>query len=136
MLHQSPVNDVDMVSQARHEQNVAIAAGNIEAASLFWTEDVTLRGGLGSCISGRDAYRALFDSPRNENSLIYVREPDLIEISRDWPLAFESGTWVAKRGSLEGPIAITGRYAAQWVKCDGHWLIRSEVFVALQDFRR
>jgi hypothetical protein len=26
---------------------------------------------------------------------------------------------------------IGGRYSAQWVKRDGRWLIRSEVFVAL-----
>ena len=128
---QSLVNDAEMVRQARLDQNYAMAIGDIEAAASFWTEDVTLRRGLGASIIGKDAYRALLDPSPNENGLIYVREPDLIDISPHWPLGFESGRWTARRGSLDGPIAITGRYSAQWVKRDGYWLIRSEVFVAL-----
>ena len=131
MLEKSLVDEAEMVRQARLYQNNAMAIGNIEAAASFWTEDVTLRRGLGASIIGKEAYRALLDSSPNENSLIYVREPDLIDISPHWPLGFESGTWTARRGSLDGPIAITGRYSAQWVKRDGYWLIRSEVFVAL-----
>ena len=34
-------------------------------------------------------------------------------------------------GKADGPVVISGRYSAQWVKRDGNWLIRSEVFVAL-----
>lgn len=131
MPEKSLVNEAEMIRQARLYQNNAMAVGNIEAAASFWTEDVTLRCGLGTSIIGKDAYRALFDPSPNENSLIYVREPDFIDISPHWPLGFESGIWTARRGSLDGSIAITGRYSAQWVKRDGYWLIRSEIFVAL-----
>jgi hypothetical protein len=48
-----------------------------------------------------------------------------------WPLGYEEGTWTGRLGSATGTIVITGRYAAQWVKRGGQWLIRSEVFVAL-----
>jgi ketosteroid isomerase-like protein len=131
MPEKSLVNDAEMVRQARLYQNDAMAIGNIEAAASFWTEDITLRRGLGASIIGKDAYRALLDPSPNESSLIYVREPDLIDISPHWPLAYESGTWTARRGGMDGPIMITGRYSAQWVKRDGYWLIRSEIFVAL-----
>ena len=131
MPEKSFVTDANMIRQARLHQNDAMAIGNIEVAASFWTEDVTLRRGLGASVIGKDAYRALLDPSPNEDSLIYVREPDLIDISPHWPLGFEVGTWTARRGRLDGPIVITGLYSAQWVKRDGYWLIRSEVFVAL-----
>ena len=131
ILQKLLTSDVDLVLQARIDQNIAIATGDSERIASFWTEDVTLRGGLGSYVIGKDAYRALFDAASKEKSLIYVREPDFIEVSPDWPLAFESGTWKACRGNPDNTPLIQGRYSAQWVKRQGHWLIRSELFVAL-----
>jgi len=123
--------EVEQVRKARLDQNRAMAVGDAKLAASFWTDDVTLRGGLGSSVVGKDAYRALLDIAPNEKSFIYVREPDFIEVSSDWPLAYESGIWTARYGRAEGPPIITGRYSAQWVKREGHWLIRSEVFVAI-----
>ncbi len=130
-VHAGLLEDADAIRQARLEQNVAMAEGDVERAAQFWTEDITLRRGLGSSVMGKEAYRALIKTTPNEKSLIYVREPDFIEVSPDWPLAYESGTWSGRRGGAEGPVGISGRYAAQWVKREGSWLIRSEVFVAL-----
>jgi len=125
------LSDQNAIRQARMDQNDAFAIGDRERVASFWTEDITLRRGLGTSVIGKDAYRALIDSAPNENSLIYVREPNFIEISPDWPLAFESGIWTARRGTPNTPPLMTGRYSAQWVKRDGCWLIRSELFVAL-----
>lgn len=131
MPQQSLNSDIEAVHQARLKQNDAMAAGDVESAASFWTEDVTLRRGLGASVIGKDAYRALLEAIPNKKSLIYVREPDLIDVSPHWPLAYESGMWTARRGSIDGPIVITGRYSAQWIKREGYWLIRSEIFVAL-----
>jgi hypothetical protein len=38
---------------------------------------------------------------------------------------------VGHRGSANGPIAISGRYSALWVKREGRSFIRAEVFVAI-----
>lgn len=124
-------SDVDVVRQARMDQNDAMASGDIERVASFWTDDITLRRGLGASLVGKDVYRALMDAAPNEESVIYVREPDLIEVSPNWPLAFECGTWTARRGGPNNPPLISGRYSAQWVKWEGRWLIRSELFVAL-----
>lgn len=121
-------SDIESIRQARIDQNRAMALGDAEQAATFWTDDITLRRGLGDSIIGKDAYRNLINPAPNEHSLVYVREPDLIEISSQWPLAYESGVWTAMRES--SPV-ISGRYSAQWVKRNGTWLIRSEVFVAL-----
>ncbi len=127
MPQESLSYDAQAIRVARHCQNEAMATGDAESAALFWTEDITLRRGFGASIIGKDAYRALL----LEKSLIYIREPEFIEVSPHWPLAYESGTWTAHLGSGEGPAVITGRYSAQWVKREDRWFIRSEIFVAL-----
>jgi len=120
------------VRAARAEQNKAIAAGDVNRIAEFWTDDVEIRRGLGQLIVGRDAYRQLFMAKGNRDSaLVYQREPVVIVVSPKWPLAYESGTWTAHVGAADGPVVISGQYAAQWVKRADRWLIRGEVFVAL-----
>ncbi len=116
--------DADLIKQSRLQQNEAMAKGKTELAASFWTDDVTLRRGLGTAVHGKEAYRALLDSP-----ILFVRIPDAIEVSPHWPLAYESGNWTALK---EDQTIMTGKYAAQWVKRADKWLIRSELFVALQ----
>lgn len=123
--HQPANGDVEAIRSARVEQNRAIAAGDAARAAEFWTDDVTLRRGLGAAVTGREAYMKLVAEPAG---LTYERTPEEIDVSPHWPLAFESGTWIAR---AKGEEVIRGRYSAQWVKRDGRWLIRSEVFVAL-----
>ena len=63
----------------------------------------------------------------SDTALVYDRTTTGVTVSDHWPLAFETGTWVARRRG-RGPALITGQYSAQWVKRDGKWLIRGEVF--------
>jgi len=117
------------VRAARASQNTAIAAHDLERAATFWTEDVVIRSGLGLIVQGRANYRAVM---AEDSVTVYRREPDRVDVSNNdrWPLAFESGTWTG-RGARDGRPLIRGRYAAQWIKRDGRWQIRAEVFVAL-----
>ena len=115
------------VRDAREAQNEAIIAGDIERIARYWTEDVSIRRGLGAVANGRAAYRQIFlDEPA-----VYLRHPIQVKIGDHWPLAFETGEWEGHEGDATSPVVIRGRYSAQWVKRDGHWLIRGEVFVAL-----
>jgi len=127
--------EANAVRAARAAQNRAIAALDMAAVASYWTDDVEIRRGLGALAVGKDAYSKLFvrDSgaiARGEE-LIYQREPSSVEVSTKWPLAYETGTWAGHYGRADGPIRVGGRYAAQWVKRDGKWLIRGEVYVAL-----
>ena len=125
-------NDQRAVRAARAAQNAAIAVGDLDCAASFWTEDVTVRRALGQPLSGLDAARkALEAPPPPAPHLIYQRLTKEVEVSRTWPLAFETGVWEGHQGSPAGPIVIGGRYSAQWVKRGDRWPIRSEVFVAL-----
>ena len=120
------------IRQARAAQNRAIGSGNVDSAAAFWTEDISLRRGLGQAVNGRDEYGALIRAGRaSDSSIVYQREPSDVETSLVWPLAFETGEWAGHLGTMSGPIVIGGRYSAQWVQRGGKWLIRSEVFVAL-----
>ena len=115
------------VRDAREAQNEAIIAGDIERIASYWTDDVSLRRGLGAVANGRAAYRQIFlDEPT-----VYLRHSIQVEIGDHWPLAFETGEWEGHERDLNSPVVVRGRYSAQWVKRDGHWLIRGEVFVAL-----
>ena len=120
--------DQAAVRAARYAQNEAIAVGDVDGTAAFWTDDVVIRRGLGALVVGREGYRQLFVT---DPSTIYVRTPTAIEVSEQWPFAFETGAWSGHLGSAAAPAVIGGRYSAQWVKRNGRWLIRAEVFVAL-----
>lgn len=120
--------DMHAIRAARYAQNEAIAVGDADGTAAFWTDDVVIRRGLGPLIVGREGYRQLFVM---DPTTIYVRTPSAVEVSDQWPLAFETGDWSGHPGSASAPAVIGGRYSAQWVKRNGRWLIRAEVFVAL-----
>ena len=112
--------DARAVRAARAAQNRAIAALDTAAVARFWTEDVEIRRGLGVLVTGREAYKQLFNPDSGAvargEELIYQREPASVVISERWPLAYEEGAWVGHAGCADGPARIGGRYAAQWVK--------------------
>jgi ketosteroid isomerase-like protein len=119
------------IRAARIAQNAAMAAGDVERAATWWTDDVAIRRGLGAPVNGIAAYKAILErAPVSDTALVYDRKTTGVTVSDHWPLAFETGTWIARRGG-KGPALIMGQYSAQWVKRDGKWLIRGEVFVAL-----
>ena len=117
------------VRAARTAQNTALARHDLDRAASFWTDDIVIRSGLGRVIESKTAYKNAF---AGDSDLVYNRESDRVDVSNNdrWPLAFETGVWTA-RVNGSGPALIRGRYAAQWIKRNGKWLIRSEVFVAL-----
>jgi ketosteroid isomerase-like protein len=124
--------DRTALREARIAQNRAIAAGDLDRVASFWTDDVTVRRALGQPLSGRAAARQALEPPAAPGSrVVYQRNATAFDVSAHWPLAFETGRWEGHSGSASGPTVIGGRYSAQWVKRDGRWLIRSEVFVAL-----
>lgn len=120
------------VKAARARQNAAIANLRIDEIASYWTDDVTICRGLGGQTAGKAAYRKLFeDDVSGPERIVFQREPSSVEVSPRWPLAFEIGTWRGHVGGSNGPVVISGRYSAQWVKRGENWLIRAEVFVAL-----
>jgi ketosteroid isomerase-like protein len=121
--------DAAAIRSARFAQNEAIAVGDLDGIAAFWTDDVVVRPGLGPLIVGRDAYRRTFAS--DPPGTVFVRRPTAIEVGEQWPLAFETGEWSWHLAGALSPAIVAGRYSAQWVKRNGRWLIRAEIFVPL-----
>jgi ketosteroid isomerase-like protein len=129
--HLAPADDATLIRAARRAQNAAFARRDFSAAAQTWTADVSIRAGLGRTITGRDAYLSAF---AGDSVMDYVRTPTEVVVSKHWPLAYEAGTWVGRTrasASAGAGARLGGQYSAQWVKANGRWLIRSEVFVAL-----
>lgn len=125
--------DRSAIEQARQRQNAAIVRGDLAEIAAYWTDDVTICRGLGSQLAGKSAYLELFAADaKSAAKIVYQRRPTAIEVSSVWPLAFETGQWQGHRDSEQGPTVIGGQYSAQWVKRGDRWLIRSEVFVAIE----
>ena len=122
-----PADDRDAIREARKQQNAAIGRHDYAAIARRWTEDVTVRAGLGRALAGKPAYRDAFVA---DSLMTYVREPDDIVVSSHWPLAYERGKWKGTVRGSQPPVTLSGEYSAQWVKRGAEWLIRSEVFVA------
>lgn len=120
------VDDRDVIKRLRQSQNAAIARRDYAAVAERWTEDVSIRAGLGRAIIGRQAYRDAFTA---DSAMTYVRTPDDVILSSKWPLAYERGHWKGTARSA-ADISLSGEYSAQWVKRGDTWLIRSELFVA------
>jgi ketosteroid isomerase-like protein len=124
----STASDEQVIRAAREAQNTAIAALNLDSIASFWCQDVQVTTGLGLAFRGRDVYRRAF---LLDSAITYQRVPETIVVNSRWPIASESGTWSGRWRGRPGPPVLSGRYSAQWVKVDGRWLIRAELFVAL-----
>ena len=125
-------SDEAAIRTARIVQTQAIAKGDLDVVTSYWTPDVTVRRAMGQSVDGAVAGRKILEpTGSTAGALIYQRKTASVEVSGNWPLAYEEGTWSGHIGSADAKPVVGGRYAAQWVKRDGKWLIRSEVFVGL-----
>jgi ketosteroid isomerase-like protein len=120
------------IRQARAAQTLALAAFDHDLVASFWADDITVRRALGHAVSGAAACRLMLDAGAAASPpIVYQREAVSVTVSAQWPLAFEEGRWTGHAGPADSPAVMGGRYAAQWVRRSGRWLIRSEIFVAL-----
>ena len=120
------------IRQARAAQTLALAAFDHDLVASFWADDITVRRALGHAVSGAAACRQMLDAgTAGTPPIVYQREAVSVMVSPQWPLAYEEGRWTGHAGPADSPAVISGRYAAQWVRRGGRWLIRSEIFVAL-----
>ncbi|MGA2551854.1 MAG: nuclear transport factor 2 family protein [Burkholderiaceae bacterium] len=132
MMPAGSASDESAIRQARATQTKALADNDLDRVASFWTSDISIRRALGQPLTGVEAARKVLEpSGSGAPPVIYQRESTAVEVSPNWPLAYEEGRWSGHIGSVTAPVVIAGRYSAQWVKRNGQWYIRSEVYVAL-----
>lgn len=130
----STAADEAAIREARRIQTEALAKNDLDTVVKYWTPDITIRRALGHPVETAAAARKLLEPTGTVNpatAIIYQREAVSVTASANWPLAYEEGRWSGHVGDVKNAPILGGRYSAQWVKRDGKWLIRSEVFVAL-----
>jgi ketosteroid isomerase-like protein len=127
--------DEAVIKESRRLQTEALARNDLDTVVKYWDPAITIRRALGHPVDGAVAARKLLEPAPNQNPanvIVYQRAATAVSVSGNWPLAYEEGRWSGHVGSADTQPIFSGRYAAQWVKRDGKWLIRSEVFVALE----
>ena len=126
------VSDEEQIRIERARYNDAIEDHDVPGIVSFLDGEYQITTSLGQLSQGRDndadSWEQLFAS---REDVLYVRTPEAIEVSKDYPLAAEVGTWVGTWSTVDGPVRTGGRFAAMWRKADGMWKVRSELFVAL-----
>ena len=96
--------DAAAIREARLAQNEALVDHDLDRVATFWTDDVTIRRGLGQHAMGKAEYRKIFEPPADPAArVIYQREPGTIEVSPNWPLAYEEGRWTGRLGARAHP---------------------------------
>jgi ketosteroid isomerase-like protein len=125
-------SDDQQIRDTRDRYNDAIAEHDPAKIVSFLDEEYQITTSLGQLQQSRDeeaaGWQELIES---REDLLYVRTPESIEVSSDYPLAAEIGTWVGTWSTGDGPVRTGGRYAAMWRKAGDSWKVRSELFVAL-----
>jgi len=125
--------EIATLTKLRADSNAAIAANDVARIISSYEEDYRGVYGHGSAETGREAARKGWtDEFAGTPGIIYVRTPELIELSTAAPLASERGRWVGRSTKNGQAQEFRGSYQAMWRKTDGHWLIRSELFVLLE----
>ena len=122
--------DEAMIRSARARSNQAIAAHDVVMLADTWLPEFWLVSSTNTQSAGRDAARARFVQLfATRPDVVYVREPDKIEVNVSWGQAAESGRWTGRWTQADGVTQIGGGYFAKWRKIDGRWLLLAEVFV-------
>ena len=123
--------DVEDIRRARKDLNEALAARSVTAYARYWTKDAVVMwagGGLRVGLPDNVIRMArTFKDPHFSGK----RTPEHIEIDNGSPpYASESGVWVWTEGLKTGGVGTyRGRYLVMWLKTDGQWKIRSELYV-------
>lgn len=124
-------SDEEQIRIERARYNDAIADHDVRGIVSFHDEEYQVTTSLGQLEQGRDDAAAWEQLIATREDVVYVRSPESIEVSRDYPLAAEVGTWVGTWSTIDGQVRTGGRFSAMWRKVDGDWKVRSELFVAL-----
>lgn len=122
--------DEQLIREARTQSNQAIARHDLAGVSRHWLPEFHMISSTNEQSAGRDAARARFrETFASRANVVYVREPEKIEVNDRWGQAAESGRWTGRWSDSYGSTRVGGSYFAKWRKVDNRWMLLAEVFV-------
>ena len=120
--------DIATIKSNRAASNDAITRHDVDGIAKFWLDDFVQVIGRGIYQTGKDSIIASWKSLFKSNSQVaYTRNPKEITISDNDTLAWEQGEWIGIHSYSKG-----GNYAAMWIKRNGNWMLKAELFVSLK----
>lgn len=118
------------IRAARAASNAAVARKDVDAIASFWTDGIHVLGSMSLQLSGIEANRRFYTEQfAKRPDTGYVRIPSTVQVMRAWGIAMESGKWLGTWTDPDGPVQVTGRYMAQWLKLESGWRIQGELYV-------
>ncbi len=121
-------DDVAIIKSYRTLSNKAIAKHDVNGIAQFWLDDFVQVIGRGTYETGKENIIASWQALFNSNAqVVYVRTPEKIVVSDNDTMAWESGKWTGIHTYSKG-----GNYAAMWIKRNGIWMLKAELFVSLK----
>ena len=121
-------NDIATIKSYRAASNHAIARHDVNGIAKYWLDDFVQIIGRGVYQTGKDSVVASWKTLFKSNPQIgYVRNPNEIVVSDNDTLAWERGTWIGIHSYSKG-----GNYAAMWIKRNGTWMLKAELYVSLK----
>lgn len=125
-----PRSDESLIRDARAESNRAIVRHDLAGVSRHWLPEFHMISSTNQQSAGRDAARARFREVfASRANVVYVREPETIEVNQAWGQAAESGRWTGRWSDSYGSTRVGGPYFAKWRKVNNQWMLLAEVFV-------
>ena len=121
-------NDIAIIKSERTVSNKALAKHDVKGIEQFWLDDFVQVIGRGTYETGKENIAASWKTLFNSNpQVVYVRIPREITISDNDTMAWESGKWTGVHTYSKG-----GNYSAMWIKRNGIWMLKAELYVSLQ----
>jgi Domain of unknown function (DUF4440) len=123
-------NDKDEILSLRNAYNVALKEFDAKHFT-FLTDDSQTTTGTGTLIQGKENLREYL-SKASGPKMYWVRTPNEIDVNVDQGLAWEAGVWKGYTTDSAEKSVTGGKYSAMWVKINGDWKIKSQLFVKLE----
>jgi ketosteroid isomerase-like protein len=124
--------DEKAIRQARLESNEAIARHDVPGILAELEPEYRVSASTGTFFDGREAMgRAFAGVFAQFSDAQYVRTTETVELSTAGPYAAETGEWVGRWTTPDGPHRTGGRYIAYWRKSGDTWLVHAALYVPL-----
>lgn len=123
-------SDREQILHLRIASNQALQSFDHKQFLSFLTDDVHITTGNGTHVQSKASLRSYLEKAVG-SQVYFVRTSVEVEVNNQNGLAWETGTWKGYDLSKGQQAVVGGKYAAQWTKESGEWLIKSELFVML-----
>ena len=121
-------NDIAIIKSNRAASNNAIARHDVDGMSKYWLDDFVQVIGRGTYETGKENISVSWKKLFNTNpKVVYARIPEEFIISDNDTMAWETGKWTGIHTYSKG-----GNYSAMWIKRNGSWMLKAELFVSLK----